>query len=79
MKLSKKPVSDDELFGKTATKRQRTGEVTPVLGDWAALLRSLQERGRILRRRALLVSQLEQLQVVRASAAIQAAADHDRK
>jgi len=74
MKLSKKPVSDNELLGKTALKCQRSSEITPTSEDCAALLQSLQERRRILERRAVLLIELEQVRA-RASAKLRAAAD----
>lgn len=74
MKLPKKPVSDHELSGEIAFKYQRNGRVTPNSEDWVALLQSLQERWRILKRRAVLASQFEQLRA-RASAQLRATAD----
>jgi len=79
MKLPKKPVTYNELSGEIAFKYPRNGEVTRNFEDRAALSRSLQKRRRILRRRAVLLNQLEQLRA-RASAKLQAAVDRrDRK
>jgi len=73
MKRPEKPVSDNESSRQPAFKCRTNGEVTPASEDWAALSQSLQERRRILRRRAVLLSELEQLRVT-ASAKLQAAA-----
>ena len=79
MKSPKKPVTDNELSGEIASKYPRNGEVTRNFEDRAALLRSLQKRRRILKRRAVLLSQLEQLRV-RASSKLQAVVNQrDRK
>jgi len=77
MKLPKKPGSDHELSGDITFKYQRNGKITPNSEDWGALLQSLQERWRILKRRAVLVNQFEQLQA-RASVQLQAIADRPK-
>jgi len=72
MKSPKKLVSDLAFSGEIALNSRKNSEVKRNR-EWAALLRSLQERRRILRRRAVLASQLEQLRAT-ASAQLQASA-----
>ena len=71
MTSSKKPGSDDKLFDKSAAGRRTTSEITPALEYWATTLRLMRKHKRLLREKAALLIQLEQL-AAKADAGFQA-------
>ena len=72
MTSAKKPGRADRLFDKTAAGRPTANEITPALEYWVIILRLIQKRKRLLRKRAALLIQFQRVRA-EANAGLQAA------